>query len=357
MEKFSARKRKKKTGHLHQIPGQMVYVGDKDRPLQVEIFDYTPAHFQHITSQDYQVALPYRDSPTVTWVDVNGLSQVQKIKELSAHYGLHPLLQEDIVNTKQRPKFEEFEGGIFLALKMLAYHADGKLVKEHLSLVLGRNYVLTFHESDAGSFEELRKRIEFSAGRIRTKAADYLMYTILDAVVDDYFVVVDGIADQQEQLENELFSKNPRADITEAIQHLKREIMSARKAVQPLRESIKQLENTQHDLIHRKTRNYLRDLSEHSVQIVENVETYREMIWSLMEMYMATVSNRMNEVMKVLTIMASIFIPLTFIAGIYGMNFDYMPELHFRYAYFVVLGLMFLLFLGMLWYFKRKRWL
>lgn len=209
MEKFSARKRKKKTGHLHQIPGQMVYVGDKDRPLQVEIFDYTPAHFQHITSQDYQVALPYRDSPTVTWVDVNGLSQVQKIKELSAHYGLHPLLQEDIVNTKQRPKFEEFEGGIFLALKMLAYHADGKLVKEHLSLVLGRNYVLTFHESDAGSFEELRKRIEFSAGRIRTKAADYLMYTILDAVVDDYFVVVDGIADQQEQLENELFSKPP----------------------------------------------------------------------------------------------------------------------------------------------------
>lgn len=356
-KRFKNKPYQNRSRHLHQIPGQVIYVGERDIPLTIEVFDYNPTKFEHKIITNYKEAFSYKDSETVTWINVSGLSHVDEITNLGEHFGLHPLIVEDIVNTRQRPKFEEFDNGLFLVLKMLKYSLEKELLKEHIAIVMGQNFVLSFHESDTRSFDNLKKRIELAGGRIRGKNADYLMYSILDAIVDDYFIVADEISDKAEILEDELFSKNPRQDITEDIQRLKREIMSARKVTQPLREGIKQLENTQHPLIHRKTRNYLRDLSDHAMQVSENIETYREIIWSLMEMYMATVSNRMNEVMKVLTIMASIFIPLTFIGGVYGMNFEYMPELEYHYGYFVVLGIMLLLVLFMLWYFKRKKWL
>lgn len=350
-------KRRKKARHLHRIPGEAVYVGNKNLPLELQIVDYSPSSFTQKKSNNYKDAFPYRDTDTVTWITITGLNQVNEIQSLGAYFGLHPLLIEDIVNTEQRPKFEEFSTGLFLISKMLTYNADETLRREHVALVLGPNYVLAFQDGPDSNFENLKKRIETSAGQIRKNAADFLLYATLDIIVDDYFVVADQLAGKGEVLEEELFKKNPREGITEEIQLLKREIMRVRKAVQPLRESIKLLEKSEHPLIHPKTRNYLRDLSDHTVQVTESIEIYREVIWSLMEMYMATASNRMDEVMKVLTIMASLFIPLTFIAGVYGMNFQYMPELEFRYAYFVVLGVMVLIAIGMLWYFKRKKWL
>lgn len=342
---------------MHQIPGQVVYVGSNNLPLSIDIIDYNSTQFTHQQTTDYKEIFPYRDTDTVTWINVSGLSHIKDITQIGEYFGLHPLIIEDIVNTRQRPKLEEFETGMLLVLKMLSHNATGDLSKDHIALILGKNYVLTFQDLKLTKFENLQKRIEQGNGRIRSNEADYLMYAVLDVIIDDYFIVADTLSDKAEALEDELFSQKPRESTTEDIRDIKRQIMSARKVVQPLRENIKQLEKTQHPLIHRKTRNYLRDLSDHTIQVSENIETYREIIWSLMEMYMATVSNRMNEVMKVLTIMASIFIPLTFIAGVYGMNFEYMPELKYKWAYFVTLGVMLILVLGMLWYFKRKKWL
>ncbi len=239
----------------------------------------------------------------------------------------------------------------------MLYYKNGNLENEHISLIIGKNYVLSFQESDGDVFDPVRERIEHSKGRIRSRSADYLMFALLDSIIDNYFLVIDDMSDRIEALEESLFTSRPGDDITYEIQDLKRNILRIRRAVFPLREVISRLDKLDGDIIEEKTSNYIRDLYDHIIQISENIDIYREMIWGLMDMYMTTISNRMNEVMKVLTIMASIFIPLTFIAGIYGMNFEYMPELQWKYSYFVLWGIMIIVFLLMLYYFKRKKWL
>ncbi len=226
-------------------------------------------------------------------------------------------------------------------------------------MVVGKNYLTTFQESESDVFDSVRDRIENSKGRIRTKSADYLMFALLDAVVDNYFSVIEVLSDKIEQLEDLLFEGKDGTsnDITQDIQDLKKEILRIRRATLPLREVINRLEKSGSTIIEQQTLNYIQDLYDHIIQVNESVEVYREMIWGLMDMYMTTISNRMNEVMKVLTIMASIFIPLTFMAGIYGMNFDNIPELHMKNGYFYLLGAMGLVFIAMIWYFKRKKWL
>jgi magnesium transporter len=240
---------------------------------------------------------------------------------------------------------------------MLHYDEAELLSNEHVSLVMGKDYVLTFQEAEGDVFGDLRERLEHGRGRIRTAGADYLMFAILDAVVDNYFTVIEFLSNKVELLEDKLFGDTEDPSITEEIQDLKKEILKIRKAVVPLREVVNRLEKIETPLIEERTNKYIRDLYDHIIQVNESVEIYRDMIWGLMDMYMTTISNKMNEVMKVLTIMASIFIPLTFMAGIYGMNFDYIPELHIKYGYFYLWGAMILVFLGMLWYFKRKKWL
>ena len=217
--------------------------------------------------------------------------------------------------------------------------------------------MLSFQETGGDVFDGVRERLAGANGKIRSRGADYLTYALLDAIVDNYFKVIEEMSDRIENLEEQLFITQPSHDITFEIQELKRTILRIRRAVFPLREVVSRLEKIENDLIDVKTKNYIRDLYDHIIQVSENIDIYREMTWSIMDMYMSTISNRMNEVMKVLTIMASIFIPLTFIAGIYGMNFEYMPELEWKYGYFVLLGVMLLIFLGMLYYFRRKKWL
>lgn len=348
---------KKQPGKARNLsPGTVKYIGRKTATVTtLDIIDYSKEHFERFETQDIREAFKYEDATHITWINVNGLSNVEDIVTLGNHFDLHPLIQEDIVTTHQRPKIEEYEGYMFLVFKMLHYNKKEHLVKEHVSMVMGKDYLLTFQEAEGDVFNDLRERLEHGKGRLRSSGADYLMFAILDAVVDNYFEVAEFLSNKIELLEERLFDDKDE-NIPKEIQELKKEILKIRKAVLPLREVINRLEKIESPLIEERTNKYIRDLYDHIIQVNESIETYREMIWGLMDMYMTTISNKMNEVMKVLTIMASIFIPLTFLAGIYGMNFDNMPELHLKYGYFYLLGLMVLVFILMVWYFKRKKW-
>ncbi len=340
------------------VPGTVTYTGRKLKTVtNLEIIDYSKEHYKKIETQNVVEAYDFKGTNHVTWINVNGLSNTSDIELLGKHFRLHPLIQEDIVTTNQRPKIDEYPDYLFIVFKMLHYDDENELITEHVSLVLGKDYVLTFQEADGDVFDDIRDRIEHEKGRIRGANADYLMFALLDAVVDNYFSVIEFIGNKIESIEDQLFEDKTEEDITQDIQDLKKEILKIRRATMPLREVISRLEKIESPLVDERTHKYIRDLYDHIIQVSESVEIYREMIWGLMDMYMTTISNRMNEVMKVLTIMASIFIPLTFMAGIYGMNFDYIPELHFKYGYFYLWGLMIIVFFAMIWYFKRKKWL
>ncbi|MDT0649003.1 magnesium/cobalt transporter CorA [Autumnicola edwardsiae] len=351
-------KRPKSTRALNQAPGTMTYVGHKEtKETLLEVIDYNRENYQRFTSKSLEDAFKFEEEKNITWINIDGLNNTSEIEKLGKYYDLHPLILEDIVNTGQRPKIDEYPEYIFIVAKMLYYNADGTINNEHLSMVVGKDYVLTFQEAGGDVFDGLRERIKSGKGRVRNSGADYLMFALLDAIIDNYFAVVDDISDKIEIFEDRIFQARSDENLVLEIQDLKRTILRIRRAVFPLREVVTRLLKVNHEIIEEKTESYIRDLHDHMIQISENIDLYREMIRSLLDMYMSTISNKMNEVMKVLTIMASIFIPLTFIAGIYGMNFEYMPELQWKYSYFVLWGIMLLLFAGMLIYFKRKKWL
>jgi len=357
-------RRPESTKALNQVPGTVTYIGRKESlETKLEVIDYNKENFERYESSRPEDAFKFENPDKVTWINIDGLSNTLEIEKLGKYYELHPLLMEDISNTNQRPKIDEYPGYIFMVVKMLYFPKQNSdkninsLVIEHISLVVGKDYILTFQESDGDVFEGVRDRITNDKGRIRSKGADYLLYCLLDAIIDNYFAVMDDISEKIEILEEELFQTQASDEITFQIQELKRTILRIRRAVFPLREVLSRIEKLGDNLIEEKTRNYFRDLYDHIIQVSENIDIYREMTRGLMEMYMTTISNRMNEVMKVLTIMATIFIPLTFIAGVYGMNFEYIPELRWKYSYFVLWGIMILIFLLMLYYFRRKKWL
>lgn len=339
-------------------PGTVAYIGKKSTTkTKLDIIDFSKEEYERFETHNIEEVFKYEDSSRVTWINVNGLNNTEDIIALGNHFELHPLIQEDIVTTNQRPKIDEYDEYLFIVFKMLHYDENEQLTNEHVSMVMGKDYVVTFQESEGDVFDEVRDRIEHAKGRIRGSGSDYLMFSILDAVVDNYFTVVEFLSNKLELLEDKLFDSKDDQDIPQEILELKKEILKIRKAVVPLREVVNRLEKIETTLIEQRTNKYIRDLYDHIIQVNESVEIYREMVGGLMDMYMTTISNKMNEVMKVLTIMASIFIPLTFLAGIYGMNFDNMPELHFKYSYYYLLGVMALVFFGMIWYFKRKKWL
>ena len=343
---------------LGQIPGSVIYTGKKPKQkLFIESFDYNKDHCTVKELDSVEEGFEYKLTDSITWINLNGLNHVTEIEKLGAHYDLHPLVLEDIVNISQRPKIDEYDNYLFVVLKMLYYDANENIVSEQVSFVLGKNYVLSFQESEGDVLNGVRQRIQQAKGRVRSQQADYLLYVLIDAIVDHYFNVIEVLSDKIEDFETAIFSGQAKDDVSQDIQNLKREILRVRRSIFPLREVISRIEKNENKLIQKKTITYYRDIYDHLIQVSENIDIYREMIWSLMDMYMTTISNKMNEVMKVLTIMASIFIPLTFIAGIYGMNFEHMPELHYKYSYYILWGVMIILFLGMLIYFKRKKWL
>ena len=347
-----------KTKSINLVPGTVVYTGDKEaNELFLEVFEYNSKFYEEKELSNVEEAFHYTETKPTTWINLNGLSHTKAIEKIGINYKLHPLIMEDIAQTQQRPKVEEYEDYLFIVLKMLYFDEHQKLKVEHVSLVLGNTYVISFQEASGDVFEPIRNRIRKAKGRIRTMGSDYLLYVLMDAIVDNYFQMIEYMGDKIEELEDSLFQSEVREGIAQEIQELKREILKIRRAVFPLREVINKVEKNEHPLIQNKTQIYLRDLYDHIIQVSENVEIYRDMIWGLMDMYMTTISNKMNEVMKVLTIIASIFIPLTFMAGIYGMNFEYIPELKYRYGYFVLWGVMIFTFFGLLYYFRKKKWL
>lgn len=350
-------KKKKKSYKTQNLPpGTISYVGKKQSTFtDIDIINYNKDVYKKLESKHIEDAFNFKGTDCTTWININGLNNVDEIGKLGEHYDLHPLTLEDIVNTNHIPKIDEFDNYLFIVLKMLYFKDDDILVYEQLSLVVGDDFVLTFQEADGDIFNELRDRIATSKGRIRGLGSDYLMYAIIDAVVDNYLSIIEAFGDKIEDLEDSIF--NSDTDITaSSIQAIKREVLKIRRSVFPLREVINRLDKTECKIIDKKTHSYLRDLYDHIVQVNESIDLYRELIWSLMDMYMSTISNKMNEVMKVLTIIATIFIPLTFIAGIYGMNFDNIPELHYKYSYFILWAVMVALFILMLIYFKKKKW-
>ncbi|NNK86823.1 MAG: magnesium/cobalt transporter CorA [Flavobacteriaceae bacterium] len=345
-------------GKIGQVPGTMEYTGIKsDKPLYIELFDYNSDQIAHHKLKSVEEVFNHTKSGDILWLNINGLNHVESIESVGKQYDLHPLVLEDIVNITQRPKLDEYENYLFVIVKMLYHDRDERLVVEQLSFILGENYLISFQESEGDVLDPVRKRLIQTKGRLRFIHADYLLYALIDAIIDHYYSIIESLGDKLEDLENQLFNGSQKDDIVHKIQELKREILRVRRAVVPLRELINKIEKYDYKLITDHSKLFYRDLYDHIVQITEQIDIYREMIWSLMDMHMNTLSIKMNQVMKVLTIMASIFIPLTFLAGIYGMNFKYIPELDYHYGYYVFWVVMILLVVLMLFLFKRKKWL
>jgi magnesium transporter len=348
-------KRARKAGLM---PGTLVHVGErKIEKAKIHIIDYDEKKFQEKEVTKIEECFPFKKTPTVTWINIDGIHEVEIIDKIGKHFGLHPLLLEDIVNTEQRPKMEDFGDYVFVVLKMLHYN-EGKeeVVIEQISLILGTNFVISFQEREGDVFNHVRERIRSGKGRIRKAGSDYLTYALIDAIVDHYFIILEKLGEKIEVLEEKLVS-DPKPETLHAIHKLKREMIFLRKGVWPLREVISGLERGESGLINKSTKIYLRDVYDHTIQVIDTVETFRDMISGMFDTYLSSVSNRMNEVMKVLTIIATIFIPLTFIAGVYGMNFRYMPELELVWAYPAVWTVMIFIGILMFMYFRRKRWL
>lgn len=357
-ERSNGREISRQGGKSGLAPGTPVFVGERKQDIaRIDIMNYSAEQLEEIRDASPEDCARARDSPGVAWINVTGIHDVDLTQALASLFGLHPLTTEDISNTSQRPKAEEFENYLFFVLKMLDYAEETRTIEqENVSVILGAGFILSFQERAGDVLDPVRERIRSNKGRIRGQGADFLAYAILDGVVDEYFVSLEKLGDYIEDVDDAILAEPDPSHMRE-IHRLKREIVYLRKAIWPLREEIATIEKSSSRLIQPDTRLFLRDLYDHTIQVIDMVETYRDIIGGMHDTFLSSNSNRMNEVMKVLTIIGTIFIPLTFIAGIYGMNFQYMPELKWHWGYYGLLGIMVLIALVMLLFFKRRRWL
>ncbi|MGH7206018.1 MAG: magnesium/cobalt transporter CorA [Nitrospiraceae bacterium] len=339
-------------------PGTLVHIGEKKTDkVRITLIEYDEGRFQEKDLATITDWIPVKNGSTVSWLDVGGIHQLDLIEQIGNKFDLHPLLLEDIVNTDQRPKLEEYGAYLYVVLKML-YVGDkrNQIVAEQVSIVHGPAFVLSFQENGGDVFNSVRDRLKTSKGLIRKLGADYLVYALVDAIVDSYFTILEGLGESVELLEEDLVA-NPTPRTLHGIHARKRDMLFLRRSVWPLREVISGLERGGSSLIQEPTKIYLRDVYDHTIQIMDTIETFRELVSGMLDIYLSSMSNKMTSVMKVLTIITAIFMPLTFIAGIYGMNFEFMPELRSRWGYPLVLLGMGVIGIAMLLYFKRKKWI
>jgi len=345
-------------------PGALVHVGQRDTgKVKITVIDYDGSSINERVLENPEEAFPFLGSPTVTWINIDGIHDIAIIEKIGKHFGLHPLTLEDIVFTNQRAKFESFDNYIYIMIKMVYLNGNGDEVQvEQVSLILGDNYVLSFQEKEGDVFDVVRERLRTAKGKVRKMGPDYLAYSLLDAIVDNYFLILEHLGERVEVVEEGLVG-DPSPECLKGIQDMKKDMLYLRKSVWPLREVISSFHKDESPLIKDPTVVYIRDLYDHTIQVIDTIETLRDMASGMLDIYLSSISNRMNEVMKLLTIIATIFIPLTFIAGLYGMNFNTakspfnMPELNWPYGYVFAWVVMISVALTMLVYFKRKKWL
>jgi magnesium transporter len=340
-----------------------------DKP-KITVIDYDEQYYNETEVKEVDECFRFKDKPSVTWINIDGLHQMNVLEKLGSCYGIHPLVLEDIL-TDQRPKIEDYDDYIFIVLKMLYYDenndkkadevgegdmGDSNLDMDQVSMILGPNFIISFKEKEVDVFNPLRDRLRTAKGKIRKQGADYLAYSMIDAIVDHYFVIMEKLGDRFEDLEDAVVS-NPEPGILPTIYNLKRDMLFLRKSVWPLREAISKMQRSDSPLVSEAIKIYLRDVYDHTIQVIENIETFRDMSASLLETYLSSLSNKLNEVIKLLTIISTIFIPLTFLAGLYGMNFRFMPELESPLGYPAVLILMLAVVVVIMAYFRKKEWI
>lgn len=354
MSKFS----KKSSIKAGLPPGTLIHVGKKkSEDVKISVIDYNEDVFEVVSKKNKLDCSPYKNAGTVSWINIDGLHNIEVMQSLGEQFGLHNLLLEDILNTNHRPTTEEYDDHVFLTLKMLGVSKYGKnIISEQVSFVLGDSWMLSFQEKEGDLFDSVRTRLQESKGTIRKHGADYLLYALVDTIVDNYFFVSEYFSEKTELIEERVLNAPDREALQE-IQRLKRLLIDFRKSISPLREAVSSLQKDNSTHITPFTNRYLRDVYEHLIQVSDSIESHRDLLASIMDLYLSGESNKMNKTMQVLTIIATIFIPMTFVAGIYGMNFDDMPELHWQYGYHAVWGVMLAILIVMVIFFRRKKWL
>ncbi|MFH1629144.1 MAG: magnesium/cobalt transporter CorA [Pseudomonadota bacterium] len=339
-------------------PGTLVHIGEeRTEKARIDFIDYDENRVEEMADVTLEACLPFKALPTVTWVDVTGIHDTNIIEEIGKAFGIHPLILEDIVHSGQRPKMEDMGDYLYIVLKMLIHNSkeDGFEV-EQVSLIVGSNFVISFQEKEGDVFQSIRQRIRKGKGRSRKSGSDYLAYTIIDAIVDNYFIILEDMGEKIEGLQEDVISR-PDPSNLKVIQDTKRHLVYLRRSIWPLREAISSMQRSESPLIGESIGPYMGDVYDHTIQVIETIETLRDTVSGTLDIYLSSMSNKLNEVMKVLTIIATIFIPLTFIAGVYGMNFKHMPELEWKWSYPVLWIAMVLLGSLMLIGFRRKKWL
>lgn len=350
-----ARRQRSKSKIAGLPPGTLVYTGHKRIEVpDLSIFHYSPTSI-HISKSLNDIQYPVTEG--VLWIDIRGLHETKLVLQLGGQFGIHALALEDIVDIYQRPKYDSYDEGFLILLESFEFIPDEmRLVQEQVSIFCGKDFVLSFQEDAKDCFESIRDRIKSSQGRIRKYHADYLTYALIDNIVDRYFVTLESIGDVIENLEEEI-SVNPNFDTKTHVHKMKRVVLDMRKGMTPLREAVSNLMHSDTMFISDTTRPYLQDLYGNVIQSIEMAETYRDILSGVHDLYLSEISYKTNKVIQTLTIVSTIFIPLTFLSGVYGMNFDNMPELHWKYGYFFLLGFMALVAIGLVYLFHRRKWL
>jgi len=337
-------------------PGTLVHIGSQRADVvKISVFDYDS---ENLTEKECCVdeVTKYFSSETITWINVDGLHDIKLLQDIGEKFNLDKLLLEDILNTNHRPKTEIFDDYIFVILKMICVTGTNRtMTSEQVSFIMGKSWIISFQEEGGDVFDGIRDRLRNNKGDLRKRSVDFLLYRLLDTIIDNYFFVTEYFSDKNAELEQGIF-KNPTPDALREIQLLKRQVVNFKRAVLPLREVVSVLEKDGGTLVNKKTHRYLRDLYEHIIQVNDSIDSQREVVSSIMDLFLSGTSNKMNEIMKVLTVISTIFIPLTFIVGLYGMNFKNMPELEWQYGYFIICGIMGVILIGMIIYFRKKHW-
>ncbi len=339
-------------------PGELIFVGrQKTDTVKIHMIQYDESNLEETTGEKLATVLEKRKDGGITWLDITGLHDTETIASVGTEFAIHPLTLEDIINTGQRPKVEEFDHYISIIVKMMRLEpSDGKMHSEQLAIVMGENYLITFQERPGDVFDPVRERLRSMKGRSRRSGSDYLAYALLDTIFDNYLLLIERLGEQIEGIEPMLID-NPGPQIISLINEYRRELHFLRASIRPAREAIREFSRLEEDLILPSTFIFLRDLNDLGTQAVETMETYREMLKDQLDSYSATSGNRLNEIMKFLTVFSAIFIPLSLLAGIYGTNFAMVPEYQLQYGYFFFLGLLVVVATGMIIFFKRKKWL